>query len=313
MDKMEQINHTMVSYFILKGISDAPHLQVPIFILVLIIYLLTIGGNTSIIQLVYKEPQLHTPMYFFLGNLSLLNMSSTTVALHRTLTNFISGDKTISYVGCIAQFYSFASLAADELLMLAAMSYDRYVAIYNPLRYQIIMNHKICSLLAIVCWVLGYVEFIPYVVLLSRLSCYRSNIINHFYCDIVPILNLSCSDISTLTALIFTEGMFITILTPFFLTFIFYIFIIVTILRIRTSSGRRKAFYTCSSHLTVVSFLYLSLTFQYLSPNSIDTLDSNKLFSLFNTATVPLLNPLIYSLKNKDVKSALRRRLKFSC
>ncbi|XP_053545464.1 olfactory receptor 1009-like [Bombina bombina] len=307
---MEQTNLTVVKYFVIKGISDAPNMQTPIFLLVLLLYLIIISGNSTIVLLIYTDSKLHTPMYFFLGNLSLLDMSASTVALHKTLTNFISSDNSISFPACIGQFYSFASLAADQLLILAAMSYDRYVAIYNPLRYQIIMNYRVCTLLASVCWLLGFIEFIPYVILLTRVSCYRSNVINHFYCDIVPILNIACSDISALKSLIFTEGMFATIFSPFFLTLISYIFIIITILRINSKTGRRKAFYTCSSHLTVVIILYTTLTIQYLTPNATDTLDSNKLFSLLNTATVPILNPLIYSWKNKDVKSALRRKLK---
>ncbi|KAM4641750.1 olfactory receptor 6C74-like [Discoglossus pictus] len=308
---MELINQTKLRHFVLEGISDIPNMRAPIFYLVLLLYLAILGGNTTILQLVCLDRQLHTPMYFFLGNLSLMNMSSTTITLHNTLVSFISHDNTVSVRSCFSQFYFFASLAADELLLLAAMGYDRFVAICNPLRYTVIMRHKICALLAILSWVLGFIEFLPYIILLVRLTCYKSNIINHFYCDIVPILKLSCSDSSTLKTLIMTEGMF-TILGPCFLTVVSYVFFIVAILRIRTGTGRRKAFYTCSSHLTIVVLLYASLIFQYLKPNSIDTLESNKMFSLFNTAAVPLLNPLIYSLKNKDVKAALRRRLKLT-
>ncbi|KAM4642058.1 olfactory receptor 5B12-like [Discoglossus pictus] len=309
---MEQTNETMVTYFIIKGISDVPHFQAPIFILVLLIYLITLSGNMAIFNLVCLEPQLHTPMYFFLGNLSLLDITYTTVTLHKVLAIFITGDNTISFLACFVQYYMFASLTACELLMLAAMSYDRYVAICNPLHYHMVMNRNICALLAISCWVCGFMEAIPFLVLLLRISCYRSNIINHFYCDIVPFMKLSCSDISALETLVFTEGLFITLFMPFILIFISYVFIIITILKIRSSIGRCKAFYTCSSHLTVVILLYVTLNCQYVRPSSGGSLDSKKLFSLFNTATVPLLNPLIYSLKNKDVKSALRRRLRSS-
>ncbi|XP_053545487.1 olfactory receptor 5V1-like [Bombina bombina] len=304
---MAQTNHSMVSFFIITGISDVPKLQVPIFLLVLLIYFFTLGGNLTILLLVCLDRQLHTPMYFFLGNLSLLDMSCTTISLHKLLLSFISGDNTISHLACITQVYEFTSLTTDELLLLTAMSYDRYVAICNPLQYPMVMRNRVCLILAFACWVLGFVELSPYLVLLLDISCYSSNIINHFFCDIVPVMTLSCSDISVLKIVIFTEGILVLSLTPFMLTFISYVFIIATILRIRSSIGRRKAFYTCSSHLTIVVLLYISLYCQYLRPISKDMLASSKLFSLINTAAVPILNPLIYSLKNKDVKSALKR------
>ncbi|KAM4696270.1 olfactory receptor 5V1-like [Rhinophrynus dorsalis] len=307
---MESGNQTTVTYFIINGISRIPSFQTLIFLLVLLIYLLTLGGNMTILLLVCFDTHLHTPMYFFLCNLSILDISSTTVTLHYIFIIFITGDSTISYIACIAQMYMFGCLICDELLLLTAMSYDRYVAICNPLHYHMLMNRKTCASLAIACWLLGFLEVIPYIVLLSKLSCYKSNIINHFFCDLVPLMKLSCSDTSFLEILSLTEGLLLITLTPFLLTFTSYIFIITSILRIRSSTGRRKAFYTCSSHLTVVILLYVILFSQYLRPTSKDNLESTKMFSLFNTAAVPMLNPLIYSLKNKDVKSALKRRLR---
>ncbi|KAM4641967.1 olfactory receptor 8J2-like [Discoglossus pictus] len=305
---MEQTNRTTVTYFILKGISDAPHLQTPIFLLVLYLYLLTLVGNITILQLICLDPQLHTPMYFFLGNLSLLDMSSTTVTLHKVLISFILRDKIVSFPNCIAQVYFFSVFTCNELMMLTAMSYDRYVAICDPLHYPLVMSRTVCVLLATLCWVLAFIELIPYLVLLIGISCYKSNIINHFYCDCVPLIKLSCSDTSVLEIVVVLEGFVFITLPLFLLTFISYIFIIRTILRIRSNTGRRKAFYTCSSHLTVVLLLYGTLICQYFRPTSINSLESNKLVSLFNTAAVPVLNPLIYSLKNEDVKSALKRR-----
>ncbi|XP_053545580.1 olfactory receptor 8D1-like [Bombina bombina] len=305
---IEEMNQTMVTYFIIKGISDVPQLQAPIFIVVLFLYLMTLGSNMTIFQLVCQDPQLHTPMYFFLGNLSFLDMSYTTVTSNRVLANFISGHNSVSYVSYIVQFYIFASLAANQLLILTAMSYDRYVAICNPLCYHMTMNRTVCVLLAFFCWVISFLETLPYVVLVAQYTCYRSNIINHFFCDIVPLLKLTCNDTTLFYISVFSESLF-TILTPFMFTFISYVFIITAILRIQSSSGRRKAFYTCSSHLTVVILLYVSITCQYVRPSAKDSLDDNKILSLVNTAVVPLLNPLIYSLKNKDVKSALRRKL----
>ncbi|KAM4696248.1 olfactory receptor 8U3-like [Rhinophrynus dorsalis] len=306
---MNSANQTMVKYFIIRGVSDIPELQAPIFLLVLLIYLLTIGGNMTIVLLVCLDPQLHTPMYFFLCNLSIIDMCSTTDTLHRVLMNFISGDNTVSFPACMAQLYTFASLTADELLLLTVMSYDRYVAICNPMHYPIIMNFRVCALLATVSWVLGFVECLPYIIIISSFSCFRTNEINHFFCDLLPIKSLSCSDTSVIDFFIITAGP-IHVIFSFFITLIPYIFIIATILRIQSNTGRRKAFYTCSSHLTVVILLYWTLVFQYLRPTSTNSLESNKLFSLLNTAVVPMLNPLIYSLKNKDVKSALRRRLR---
>ncbi|KAM4641740.1 olfactory receptor 13F1-like [Discoglossus pictus] len=308
---MEPTNQTMVTYFIIKGFSDVPRVQTLIFILVLLIYLITLGGNITILQVISQDPQLHTPMYFFLGNLSMMDMSSTTVALHKILTSYISGDTTVSFSGCIGQMSAFSMLTGDELLILTTMSYDRYVAICNPLRYHLVMNRRVCVLLATFSWLLGPVENVPFLILLS-VSCYRSNIINHFFCDFVPLIKIACTETFLMKMLIMTIGMVIAVLTPFLLTFISYIFIIITILGIHSTTGRRKAFYTCSSHLTVVILLYIILICQYIKPSTVDSLQYNKIFSLFNTAAVPILNPLIYSLKNKDVKSALRRQLRSS-
>ncbi|KAM4641892.1 olfactory receptor 8B3-like [Discoglossus pictus] len=307
---MDQNNLTLLSYFVIKGISDIPELQTPIFLLVLLIYLIILGGNMTILLLICLDPHLHTPMYFFLGNLSLLDMSSTTVTLQSTLVTFITGDNTVSFLGCMSQLFIFSFLAENELFLLTAMSYDRYVAICNPLHYPMIMRYRVCVLLVVVSCLAPIVFFTPYIILLLECTCYVSNVINHFFCDLVPVMKLSCSDTSVLEMLLLTEGMFINLLTPSSLTFISYVFIIGTILKIRSSTGRSKAFYTCSSHLTVVLLLYMTLFCQYMRPISTDSLESNKLFSLFNTAIVPMLNPLIYSLKNKDVKSALRRQLK---
>ncbi|KAM4641968.1 olfactory receptor 5M11-like [Discoglossus pictus] len=308
---MDQTNQTMVTYFIILGISDVPQLQIPIVLLVLLIYLFTLGGNMAILILVCLDPQLHTPMYFFLGNLSIMDISITTVILPKALVVFISGDMTITFFACMTQMFIFLSLTCDELLILTAMSYDRYVAICNPLRYHMFMNRRVCALLATVSWMLGFTDLIPTMWTILGFTCYRSNIINHFFCDIVPLKKLFCDDTSVLEMYTLLEGGIIAVFTPFLLTFISYIFIITTILRIPSSIGRHKAFYTCSSHITVVILLYVILFSQYLTPTSMGTVESKKLFSLFNTAAVPILNPLIYSLKNKDVKAALRRQLRY--
>ncbi|KAM3912170.1 olfactory receptor 6C1-like [Leptodactylus fuscus] len=237
-------------------------------------------------------------MYFFLANLSIMDMTSSTTALHRILTNFISGDKSISPLNCFMQMYFFSSLTSDELLILSAMSHDRYMAICNPLQYHTVMNRRVCVVLAISCWLVGFIQVSPLVVTLFHYTCYRSNKINHFFCDMMPLVKLPCDDISFLDLFIFVNGILLATF-PFLFTFVPYLFIITSILKIQTNIGRRKAFCTCSSHLMVIILLYGTLVCQYLRPISVDDLDSNKLFSLFNTAAVPMLNPLIYSLKNK--------------
>nr|DBA20719.1 TPA: hypothetical protein GDO54_017469 [Pyxicephalus adspersus] len=256
------------------------------------------------------DHHLHTPMYFFLANLSIMDISCSTITLHKILVSFISGDKTVSITGCLIQIFMFLSMACNELMILTAMSYDRYVAICDPLHYPLVMNPMVCTILAVVCWVLSFSENIPTFMELYRSACYKSNVINHFFCDVVPVRKLSCSDTFNLELYMIVVGSFIDGFILFLLTFISYVYIILTILKIRTSIGRRKAFYTCSSHLTVVILLYTTLVLQYLRPQSMVSLNSNKLFSLFNTIAVPILNPLIYSLRNKDVKASLKRMFK---
>ncbi|CAH2313924.1 olfactory receptor [Pelobates cultripes] len=286
---------------IIERISDDPELQLPMFLLVLFLYLMTLGGNMTILLLICLDRHLHTPMYFFLVNLSLIDMSSATVSLHNILILFLTGDRMVPYINCLSQMFFFGAFISGELQLLIVMSYDRYVAICNPLRYTVIMNNRVCLLLAILCWITSLLENMPFIILLSGFSCYRSNIINHFFCDLLPVMKLSCSDTSVLKTLFFIEGLLFFNLIPFLLTLIPYVFIIVAILKISSNTGKRKAFYTCSSHLTVVILLYMTLIYQYMRPVTEDSLDYNKLFSLFNTAAIPILNPFIYSLNNKDI------------
>ncbi|XP_068103859.1 olfactory receptor 6C1-like [Hyperolius riggenbachi] len=306
---MNEKNVTMVTYFILTGISDDPESQALTFLLVLLIYLITLGGNMTIVFLVCLDFHLHTPMYFFLCNLSVLDISSSTVTLHKNLVIPLTGDNAVSFISCMAQVSVFSWLSGNELMLLSAMSYDRYVAICRPLHYSTVMNSKVCVVLATSCWTFSLLQILPALIILSQFSCYASNIIDHFFCDFVPLMKLTCSDTSILQLLIFTEGVLLSTFTPFLFTFISYMFIIATIIKIKSNVGRSKAFYTCSSHLTIVTLQYTTLVCQYLTPSG--TFKSSKLLSLFNTALIPMLNPLIYSLKNKDVKSALLRKLKY--
>ncbi|XP_073457012.1 olfactory receptor 6C74-like [Aquarana catesbeiana] len=302
------VNVTTIKYFIIRGISDDPKLQFPIFLLVLLMYLITLSGNLTIL-VACRHPLLHTPMYFFLFNLTVIDISCCTISLHKLLINFITGDKTVPFLQCMIQMYLFGSFAGHELLILTAMSYDRYIAICKPLHYHLAMNGRMCTLLASLSWTIGFCQVLPPFIIVYRYNCYSSIEINHFFCDIVPVMKISCNDTTVLEILFFIEGLFPMIFTPFVLTFIPYIFIINAILKISTSTGRQKTFYTCSSHLTAVTLLYTTLACQYLTPNLSSTLESKKILSLLNTAAVPMLNPFIYSLKNKDVKMALKWNL----
>ncbi|KAG8572105.1 hypothetical protein GDO81_011912 [Engystomops pustulosus] len=304
---MSSSNQTTIEGFRLKGFSYVPELQILISLLVIFIYLLSLGGNLIVLLLVCLDVHLHTPMYFFLSNLSVIDIVSSTTTLHRIF--FMTQYHMISYSACLAQVYIFCSLVSSETSVLAAMSYDRYVAICRPLHYHIIMSRILCALLATVTWGFAFIEMIPVVVLISRFTCYISKEIDHYFCDALPIRDITCSDTSVLDFYVLTFGtmnVFILLL----LTIIPYAFIITCVLRVRSSGGRRKAFYTCSSHIMVVVIFYSSIILQYIVTISGSSMGSNKIFSLLNTAVVPMLNPLIYSLKNKHVKSALRRKLK---
>ncbi|XP_068103824.1 olfactory receptor 5V1-like [Hyperolius riggenbachi] len=305
---MNATNQTVFTSFIIKGFSDFPELHLLIFLLVLLVYLITLGGNKIMILLVWLDSHLHTPMYFFLCNLSILDIVSSTVTLHKIFAIFLTGDNVVSFMDCIIQLYIFIFLCGNELALLTAMSYDRYVAICNPLHYTSVMNNTVCVGLALFCWSFSLLHPLPEIFAVIRFSCYFTNIIDHFFCDLMPLMSISCSDTSILKLLIFTNGALLPAFIPFLLTVISYAFIISTIMRIKSSTGRSKAFYTCSSHLTVVILLYVTLFCQYFTPSG--TFKSKKLFSLLNTALVPMLNPFIYSLKNKAVKSALFRTLK---
>ncbi|XP_075042044.1 olfactory receptor 5V1-like [Mixophyes fleayi] len=300
----DQSNGTKITYFVLAGISDILEVQVAVFLFVLMIYVITLGGNVTIMTLIFLDHVLHTPMYFFLSNLSCLDIIYTSTTLHRILFTFVSGDKSIVFLECLLDMHFFTSLAGIELLILTAMSYDRYVAICNPLRYRIVMSRKVCIMLSTACWVSGFLETSPFTYIVNGFSCYTSNIINHFFCDLLALMKLSCSNTSLLQETILILSAMGGI-TPFLLILTSYINIIDAILKISSATGRRKAFYTCSSHLTVVFLYYGTLSCVYLKPASMITLHSDKLLSLVYTTGVPMLNPIIYSLKNKDVKNAL--------
>ncbi|XP_044840964.1 olfactory receptor 1020-like [Mauremys mutica] len=306
MKKEEGKNQTYIIEFILLGFGDRPELQYCLFLLFLVVYIVTVVGNILIIALVVADQHLHTPMYFFLGNLSCLETCYTSTILPRVLASLLTGDRTISFCGCIVQFYFFGFLAATECCLLAAMSYDRYLAIRKPLHYAALMNGRFCLQLAAGSWMNGFLTTTIITCLMSQLYFCGPNEINHFLCDFTPVIKLSCSDTSLikLATLIFSS---IDTLPPFLLTLASYVCIISTILKIPSTTGRQKAFSTCSSHLMVVTIFYGTVIIVYMLPDTDTLRDLNKVFSVFYTVLTPLANPLIYSLRNKEIKEALRK------
>ncbi|XP_029441819.1 olfactory receptor 5V1-like [Rhinatrema bivittatum] len=299
-------NHSHVRGFLILGFSELTELQLPLF---LFPYLLAVLGNLLVICIVCADPHLHTPMYFFLANLSILDISSLTVTVPKLLAILLTESNTISFSECILQVFSFQACVAIEFLLLTAMAYDRYVAICNPLRYTIIMNRWFCALLAALSWVTGLIESLPHTIVTSQLSFCDSNVINHFFCDLTALLEISCTDTSVILTMTYIESVFV-LFTPFLLTLTSYIFIISTILKIHSAEGKSKAFSTCSSHLTVVLLLYGAIIGVYMQPRSGDAVKSNKLVTALYIITLPLLNPLIYSLRSKELNVALRKALK---
>ncbi|XP_029437549.1 olfactory receptor 1044-like [Rhinatrema bivittatum] len=305
---MDVENMTMVTEFIILGLPDNPQLQVPLFLVFLLIYLITLLGNLVIITATCADPCLHTPMYFFLSNLSLIDICFSSNVIPKLLGIIISRDKTISYTSCIVQLHFLIVCATTECLLLTAMAYDRYIAICNPLRYSLIMNQRVCVLLAAASWILSFLSSETITASVTRLSFCASNVINHFFCDLMPLLKLSCTDTLSTQSSVFVVSAFM-IVPAFLVTITSYTFIISAILRIRSAEGKRKAFSTCSSHLTVVSIYYLSGFFIYLRPTSTYSQEQGKILSVLYTAVTPMLNPLVYSLRNKEVKNALRKVL----
>ncbi|XP_029435725.1 olfactory receptor 151-like [Rhinatrema bivittatum] len=302
-------NMTTATEFIILGLSDNPQLQVPLFLVFLLIYLITLLGNLVIITVTCADPRLHTPMYFFLSNLALTDVCYSSNIVPKLLEIFLSRDKIISYAGCMVQLYFFLDFGCTETLLLTAMAYDRYAAICDPLRYSLIMNHRVCVLLAAASWINCFLLSGMITVSVTRLSFCASNVIDHFFCEFMPLLKLSCSETATIQSIMFVIAALMTV-PAFFVTLTSYSYIISAILRIRSAEGKRKAFSTCSSHLTVVSVFYLSIFFVYLRPTSSYSQEQGKLLSILYAAVTPMLNPLIYSMRNKEVKNAIDKGIR---
>ena len=302
---MEGENQTALSEFIILGFSDLNELQFLLFTIFFLTYVCTLGGNVFIILVSVLDPHLHTPMYHFLGNLAFLDICYTTTNVPQMMVHLLSEKKSISYGGCVAQLFAFIFFVGSECLLLAAMAYDRYIAICKPLRYSVIMNKVLYSRLAASCWTGGFLNSVVHTVLTIHLPFCGNNKINYFFCDIPPLLILSCGDTSVNELALLSIGVFIG-WTPFLCIVLSYLYIISTILRIRSSEGRQKAFSTCASHLIIVLLYFGSSIFTYVRPISAYSLEKDRLISVLYSVVTPMLNPIIYSLRNKDIKEAAK-------
>ncbi|XP_074773952.1 olfactory receptor 5AS1-like [Athene noctua] len=303
---MPEENCTALTEFILLGFTDRPEVEKPLFGLFLLIYATTLVGNAGLIVLVQLNACLRTPMYYFISSLSFLDLSCSSAIAPKMLVNLLAQRKTISSVGCATQMFLFAAFADAECLILAAMAYDRYVAICHPLLYTVAMSRRVCTSMVAGAYLSGALTSLVHTSFTFTSSFCSSNVINHFFCDIPPLLELSCSNTHTSEVLLFTLCGFIQTSTFLAIT-ASYARILSTILQIHVADSRHKAFYTCTSHLMAVGLFYGSLLFTYLRPSSSYSLDTDKVISAFYTVVFPMLNPLIYSLRNKEVKDALRK------
>ncbi|KAM6159736.1 olfactory receptor 8K3 [Erethizon dorsatum] len=303
---MEEHNLTVVTEFILLGITDRPELQAPLFVLFLIIYAISVLGNMGMIILTKLDSRLQTPMYFFLRHLALTDLGYSTTVGPKMLVNFVVDQNTISYYFCATQLAFFLVFIVSELFILSTMSYDRYVAICNPLLYTVIMSQRVCHRLVAIPYL--YCTFVSLLVTMKIFSssfC-GHNVISHFYCDSLPLLSLLCSDTQEIELIVLILAAF-DLISSLLVVLMSYLLIFVAILRMNSAEGRRKAFSTCGSHLTLVTVFYGTLIFMYVQPKASHSSDTDKLASIFYTLVIPMLNPLIYSLRNKDVKCALQR------
>ncbi|OCT91006.1 olfactory receptor 1468 [Xenopus laevis] len=309
---MNEKNQTLVSEIVLLGFQNLHNFKIPLFSLFLLIYIMTVWENVLIIVLVSSSRNLQSPMYFFLQQLSMSDLLGSSNIVPTLLQTVIYDRATLSIVGCITQFYFFSSLEIFDLLILAVMSYDRYVAICIPLRYSSIMSHRVCVTFILISWALGFGISVISVNLIGTLQFCDQNTINHLYCDLLPLLELSCSDTFSLQIEIFFLSVPLIFL-PFTLITVSYMCIAHAILKIVSNTGRQKAFSTCSSHLTVVSLFYGTLLSIYLFPSRKHSPAMSKVLSLLYTIVIPMVNPLIYSLRNKDLKEALNMKLNKLC
>ncbi|XP_003464383.1 olfactory receptor 5G3-like [Cavia porcellus] len=305
---MERKNWTAMAEFVLLGLTGHLHQKITIFFLLLSVYLITLGSNLGMITLIWLDPRLHSPMYFFLSHLSFVDISSSSSVTPKTLCHIFAEKKSISFAGCAAQMWFLGLFVAMECFLLAAMAYDRYTAVCKPLQYTLIMSPQVCVQLVMGSYTIAVISTMTHTVLTFSLPFCGPNTIDHFFCDISPLLALACVDTRINNLVLFVLAGAIGVLSGAIIM-VSYVCITVAILKIQTSHGRWKVFSTCSSHLAAVSILYGTLFFNYVRPSSGSSLSINKVISVFYTMVVPGLNPLIYSLRNKEVKEAFKRKL----
>ncbi|EGW10277.1 olfactory receptor 5AC1 [Cricetulus griseus] len=302
-------NRTLLTEFVLRGITDHPDLQVPLFLVFFFIYVVTIVGNLGLIFLIWKDTHLHTPMYLFLGNLAFTDACISSSVTPKMLMTFLNKNDIITLGECFAQFYFFCYSVTTEIFLLVAMAYDRFVAICNPLLYLVVMSKKLCTVLISMSYLIGFVNCGLNVGLLFRLTFCRSNIIDHFYCEILPLYSIACTDPSLNALVVFICASSIQISTSVTIV-VSYARVLFAVVNMKSKKGRQKAFFTCSAHLLSVSLFYGTLLFMYVSHGSGPGKQQDKMYSLFYTVVIPFLNPFIYSLRNKEVLGALKKVIK---
>ncbi|XP_021008017.1 olfactory receptor 5AN1-like [Mus caroli] len=303
---IEERNITMITQFILLGFSDFPRITVLLFVIFLMIYIMTMTWNLSLIALIRMDSHLHTPMYFFLSNLSFIDLCFVTCTAPKMLSNFFQEKQTISFVGCIVQYFILSTMGLTECCLMTAMAYDRYAAICNPLLYSSVMSPTLCAQMVMGSYTAGLTGSVSQLCALMQLYFCGPNVIRHFFCDISQLLNLSCSDAFFVQVLLAILTMCFGIANAL-ATMLSYGFIVLSILKITSAKGRSKAFNTCASHLTAVSLFYSTGIFVYLRSSSGSSSSFDRFTSVFYTVVIPMLNPLIYSLRNKEIKDAMKR------
>ncbi|XP_045356358.1 putative olfactory receptor 2B8 [Leopardus geoffroyi] len=303
---MDQKNGSSLTGFILLGFSDRPQLERVLFVVLLIFYLLTLLGNTSIIALSRLDPHLQTPMYFFLSNLSFLDLCYTTSTVPQLLVHLRGADKSVSFAVCVAQLFVYLRLGGTECFLLGVMAFDHYAAICMPLHFTVIMRPRLCALMASASWLIGFVNSSLQMVLPFLVPLCGRNKIDHFFCEVTPLLKLACVDTTVNESELFSVSVIIVLILMAVITFS-YVQIVRAMLRIKSVLGQRKAFGTCGSHLTVVSLFYGTGIYIYLQPSNNYSQDQGNFISLFYTIVTPMVNPFIYTLRNKDVTGAMRK------
>nr|XP_033776609.1 olfactory receptor 5AP2-like [Geotrypetes seraphini] len=305
---MAEGNQTSVTEFVLLGFANVSHLKTVLFLFFFVIYLMTVLLNAGIIVLIHLDNNLHKPMYFFLSHLAFVDLCCSSDVAPKIMVGLLYDNKVISYLGCAAQLYFFIAFACTDNFLLAAMAYDRYVAICNPFMYHIIVTKRLCSQLVVLCYFSSALHSLIQTGTTFQLSFCRYNEINHFFCDIPPLMKISCSDTYVHEIVI---AIFVASVTVFSILVILtsYTFILFSILRIRSAEGRHKAFSTCASHFVSVTLFYGTIIFMYMRPSSSYSLEHDRVVSVFYTMMIPVLNPLIYSLRNKEMKNAIRKTI----